>query len=88
MIGDVVALPELGWLFTDQTVSSLGSHGFDPAYSDMHAMFRAVGPDFKQGYSKKLHFRNVDLYSLLSRLLGITPAKNDGDINEVIDFLK
>ena len=88
MIGDVVALPELGWLFTDKTVSSFGSHGFDPSYCDMHAMFRAVGPDFKQGYSKQQQFRNVDLYSLLSRLLGIIPAKNDGDINEVKDLLK
>lgn len=88
MIGDVVALPELGWLFTDKTVSSFGSHGFDPSYCDMQAMFRAVGPDFKQGYSKQQQFRNVDLYSLLSRLLGIIPAKNDGDINEVKDLLK
>jgi len=88
MIGDVVALPDLGWLFTDDTIKSCGSHGFDPSYSDMHAMFRAIGPDFKQGYSKEQHFKNVDLYPLLSRLLGIDPAKNDGDLDEVIDLLK
>jgi hypothetical protein len=88
MIGDVVVLPELGWLFTDKMITSCGSHGFDPSYSDMHAMFRAIGPDFKQGYSKVSHFRNVDFYPLLSQLLGIEPSKNDGALYEVVDFLK
>lgn len=89
MVGDVVALPELGWLFRDKAFRDQGgSHGFDPSYSDMHALFRAVGPDFKKAYFKMAHFRNVDLYPLVCRLLGIQPAQNDGDLKEVEDLLK
>ena len=51
-------------------------------------MFRAAGPDFKQGYAKPLVFKNVDVYSLLSHLLGITPAKNDGSFDDVADLLR
>jgi predicted AlkP superfamily pyrophosphatase or phosphodiesterase len=87
MIGDVVALPDLGWLFTDSQIRAGGTHGYDPTYNDMHAIFRAIGPDFKEGYTKQAYFRNVDIYPLLAHLLSIKPAKNDGDVSEVIDML-
>lgn len=88
MIGDVVALPDLGWLFTDKKIRSGGTHGFDPTFNDMHALFRAMGPDFKVGYAKADHFRNVDIYPLLAHLLGIQPAANDGDFDEVSDMMR
>ena len=65
-----------------------GNHGFDPNYSDMHVIFRAAGPDFKQGYVNPLVFKNVDVYPLLSHLLGITPANNDGSLDDVTDLLR
>ena len=87
-IGDVVALPDPGWLFTDNNnFKPGGTHGFDPYISDMHVMFRAIGPDFKKGYHKADKFQNTNVYALLAHLLGITPAPNDGDITNVIDML-
>jgi predicted AlkP superfamily pyrophosphatase or phosphodiesterase len=64
-----------------------GMHGYDPFHSDMHGIFYAVGPAFKQGY---IHppFQNVHLYSLLARLLDIEPAPNDGDVSVVEEMLR
>ena len=87
-IGDVVALPDPGWLFTDNTdFKPGGAHGFDPYINDMHVMFRAIGPDFKKGYLKSDKFQNVCVYPLLAHLLGITPAPNDGNLDAVKDIL-
>lgn len=87
-IADIVAVSDIGWVFSDQDKVLAGNHGFDPNYSDMHVMFRAAGPDFKQGYAKSLVFKNVDVYPLLSHLLGITPANNDGSFDDVADLLR
>lgn len=84
--GDVIASPDLGFIFTDGVVKEGGQHGFDPYFNDMHALFRAVGPDFKN--MKHDHFGNVNLYPLLCHLLGVVPAKNDGDLNNVKEMLK
>lgn len=87
-VGDVVALPDVGWLFTDDTsFAPGGAHGFDPTASDMHVMFRAIGPDFRHGYAKPQKFANTCIYPLLAHLLGITPAPCDGSLSEVSDML-
>lgn len=84
--GDVVVDPQLGWVVYHDSITAGGSHGFDPAYMDMHAMFRAVGPDFR--HTSLPHFRNVDIYPLLCKLLEIEPAKNDGNWEEIRGMLK
>lgn len=76
-IGDVVVLPDEGFLFTDELCRNGGIHGYDPAYSDMHAVFRACGPDIRQGVDVGA-FSNTAVYALICRLLGIQPAPNDG----------
>jgi len=87
-IADIVVVSDIGWVFSDQDKALAGNHGFDPNYSDMHVIFRAAGPDFKQGYAKPLVFKNVDVYPLLSHLLGITPANNDGSFDDIADLLR
>ena len=87
-VGDVLALPDVGWIFTDKKIKRGGQHGFDNTTSDMQVGFRAMGPDFKVGYEKPDKFINVDVYPLLCHLLGVTPSPNDGDLNEVKDMLK
>ena len=87
-IADIVVVSDIGWVFSDQDKVLAGNHGFDPNYSDMHVIFRAAGPDFKQGYAKPLVFKNVDVYPLLSHLLGITPANNDGSFDDIADLLR
>lgn len=87
-IAEIVALPDVGWVISDYNKVISGNHGYDPQSSDMHVMFRAAGPDFKQGYVMPHPFRNVDIYALLSHLLGVTPAKNDGNFSEVQELLR
>ena len=87
-VADIVVISDIGWVFSDKSKVLAGNHGFDPTYSDMHVIFRAAGPDFKNGYIKEHTFKNVDVYPLLNHLLGITPAKNDGNLNDITDLLK
>lgn len=54
-----------------------GAHGYDPADPAMAGLFVASGPAFRGGYRQPA-FDNVDLYSLLCRLLGLSPEPNDG----------
>lgn len=86
-VGDIVVVPDLGWLATDKTDFRVGgAHGFDPTYDDMQVMFRACGPDFKKGYEAP-KFPNVCIYSLLAHLLHITPAPTDGSLDAVRNML-
>lgn len=85
-VGDVVVCPDLGYVIHDQPHRSEGTHGYDPQLTAMHALFRAVGPDFK--HIEVPHFRNTDIYPLLCHLLGIEPASNDGNLNEIKNILK
>ena len=88
-MGDVVVLPDIGWLFADKpSKKQRGSHGFDHTAADMQVGFRAIGPDFKVGYEKADRFRNVCIYPLLCYLLGVQPSPNDGDLDEVRDMLR
>ncbi len=84
-IGDVLVLPDEGYLFTDDTCNNGGVHGYDPAYSDMHAIFRAHGKDIKRNVELG-QFSNTAVYPFICHLLGIKPAKNDG--NEAFGKIK
>ena len=67
----------VGWSFRSRTYSR-GSHGWDPATSDMGALFLAQGPAFRQGVLLKA-FDNIHVYNLLCAALSLQPATNDGD---------
>ena len=64
-----------------------GSHGYDNRYQSMQATFIAHGPAFKSGYVAE-PFENVHLYELMCKILGLRPAKNDGDLALVGDLLR
>jgi predicted AlkP superfamily pyrophosphatase or phosphodiesterase len=58
-----------------------GMHGFDPRkVPQMKGIFIATGPDIVKGKVVG-PFENVNLYPWLAHLLGLSPAKNDGNIN-------
>jgi predicted AlkP superfamily pyrophosphatase or phosphodiesterase len=64
-----------------------GSHGYDPALPTMRAVFIARGPSF--AVDRQLPpFDNVDVYPLLTRLLGLTPAPNDGNAQTLLPALR
>ena len=55
-----------------------GNHGYDPQLRSMHGLFIAAGPRLQPGL-RVPPFENIHLYEFMCALLGITPAKNDGD---------
>jgi hypothetical protein len=65
-----------------------GLHGFDPRkVPEMKATFIAAGPDIVKGKVVR-PFENVNLYPWLAHLLGLAPAKNDGNINILAGTLR
>jgi predicted AlkP superfamily pyrophosphatase or phosphodiesterase len=81
----VICLAKSGWTLTTREGSKKweprpgGAHAYDPDDIDMQAIFIARGPAFRQGVVLP-RFRNVSVYPLLARLLGVEPAPNDGDL--------
>lgn len=94
-LGDLIVAPDPGWEFDRFPPRKPGgAHGFSPKELNMMVIFRAAGPDFKQGYEapftegERSAFRNVDIYPLLCRLLGVEPAATDGDLKRIDKILK
>ena len=63
-----------------------GEHGYDNDDPKMRALFVAHGPAFRRGLVVP-EFDNVDVYPLLTRVLGIRAAPNDGDFSAVAPLL-
>jgi predicted AlkP superfamily pyrophosphatase or phosphodiesterase len=83
----VVCLADTGWRYRSTqlpqySTPALGAHGYDPAGSEMAAIFIANGPAFRRGGTLPT-FENVSVYPLLARLIGVTPEPNQGDIADV-----
>ena len=66
---------------------SVGNHGYDNADPLMQAIFIAHGPAFRVG-AKVPAFPNVDVYPLMTHLLDLPAAANDGSYEAVKDMLK
>jgi predicted AlkP superfamily pyrophosphatase or phosphodiesterase len=55
-----------------------GNHGYDPQVRSMQGLFVAAGPAFKSNVVIP-PFENVNIYDVMCAVLGLTPAKNDGN---------
>ncbi|MFA8450142.1 MAG: ectonucleotide pyrophosphatase/phosphodiesterase [Bacteroidales bacterium] len=88
-IGDFVVTADSAWSvdYTDRHPPKSGAHGFDNNITDMHAIFYAMGPAFKKGYTQPT-FPNVDVYPLIAKILNIKPEPTDGKLEEVEGMLK
>ncbi len=93
-IPSIVCQMHAGWdaLFPDKLAKrahqgTRGSHGFDPALPSMRAVFLAQGPDLAQGRTLP-GLDNVDVYALMTRLLGIAAAPNDGNPATLLPALR
>lgn len=93
-IAPIVGILENGWSLTTheyfeshQSNYSGGTHGYDPAYPDMHAFFLAHGPAFKSGTTVPA-FENIQLYNLMAKVLKIDPSPNDGNFSKISNILK
>ncbi|RUP51395.1 nucleotide pyrophosphatase [Jimgerdemannia flammicorona] len=88
-IAPIVAIPDVGYAFVThkefdengKTYHPLGTHGFDNQAPEMRALFIARGPAFNGvlGAGKTVKaFENVEIYGIVARTLGLTPAPNNG----------
>lgn len=64
-----------------------GAHGYDNQLESMRALFIAHGEAFEQKKTVE-PFANIEIYNLMCRILGLTPARNDGDFKNVKHLLK
>jgi len=93
MIYPVVCIADIGWSLlgaeeydSEKMKRRKGDHGFDNNHTDMHGIFIAKGPEFKNGYTTGTVW-NVDIYPLLCKIFNIFPSANiDGKL-ERIEFL-
>lgn len=98
-IAPIVCSSEVGWITTnrkwyDEWFKGLdnpdrprGAHGHDNRYQEMQATFIAHGAAFRRGYVTE-PFQNVEVYNIMCKVLGLRPAKNDGDLERVKSMLR
>jgi alkaline phosphatase D len=86
---DMTLVADPGWslYWSWSRKRAKGTHGYDNAFRDMHAIFYASGPDIRKNAGQK-PFINVDVYPIITKLLDLEPDNTDGDLNEVDHILK
>ncbi|MCA1622326.1 MAG: ectonucleotide pyrophosphatase/phosphodiesterase [Acidobacteria bacterium] len=97
-IAPIVCSADEGWILTsrdrfeltkkrDDFTRPKGAHGYDNQLESMRATFIAHGKAFKKGKTVE-PFENVKIYNLMCKILGLIPAKNDGDFEKVKHLLR
>jgi predicted AlkP superfamily pyrophosphatase or phosphodiesterase len=97
-IAPIVCSANEGWILTnrkrfeevkkrDDFLKLKGAHGYNNQLESMRATFIAHGAAFKKGKIVE-PFENIHIYNLMTKILGLTPAKNDGDFEAVKGMLK
>ena len=88
-IAPLLVLPAEGWILTNrkafaemqakgETRRSKGGHGYDNQLPSMRAIFIAHGRGFKKG-KVVAPFENIQVYNIMTKILGLKPAANDGN---------
>jgi len=93
-VPDLVVIADPGYTllnesYKDRFLKNLpaATHGYDNQEKVMHAFFAAHGPAFKSGKMVS-SFQNIHIYELMSHLLGVEPAPNDGSLDSVRTILR
>jgi predicted AlkP superfamily pyrophosphatase or phosphodiesterase len=87
-VAPIVAIADEGWTIAQRTRGNdppkiiLGNHGYDDSLTTMRAIFIAHGPAFRRGVTVP-PFRNIHVYPLLAKVLGLAPAATDGSLDSV-----
>jgi predicted AlkP superfamily pyrophosphatase or phosphodiesterase len=96
-IASLLVLPDEGWSLTtrkrfDEMKSKgrqnglRGGHGYDNELPSMRAIFIAHGAAFKKQAVIE-PFENIQIYNVMTRILGLTAASNDGDDSVAVSAL-
>jgi predicted AlkP superfamily pyrophosphatase or phosphodiesterase len=93
----IMAIADEGWFVTTRREEARwadgrsrmphGAHGYDPMLRSMQGLFIASGPSVRRGLVVA-PFENIHVYDLMCRILGLTPAPNDGDAAVTRGFLE
>lgn len=89
-IGKIVLMTNEGWNIALRTLGgtgTVGGHGHDNRFVNMTGIFIANGPSFKKGY-KRGPLDSIHIYELMSNLLKIRPAPNNGTFELIKDVLR
>jgi ectonucleotide pyrophosphatase/phosphodiesterase family member 5 len=94
-ISSILLVADLGWsLVTKDWFKSLskyaskGNHGYDNNCLDMHGIFYAAGPSFKQNHKTGTVW-NIDIFPLLCEIFSINCPQNiDGNLERIGFILK
>ncbi|OWF50220.1 Bis(5'-adenosyl)-triphosphatase enpp4 [Mizuhopecten yessoensis] len=88
-IMEIILEAKKGWVIgNNATKANKGNHGYNPqTVSDVWPFFIAAGPAFQKGITAPA-FDMVDIYPLMCHILGLTPAQNRGNLDNVKGLLK
>jgi predicted AlkP superfamily pyrophosphatase or phosphodiesterase len=87
-IGDLVLLANPGYAFRKEIIAEklTGEHGYDPYTTPrMHGILYANGPNIANNKHTK-SIKNVNIYPLITKLLGFENPGIDGDFRKVKKF--
>ena len=95
MISEILLVAEMGWaVITNKDLKWMkpdrykGNHGYDNHQLDMHGIFVAAGPRFKNNY-KTGTINCLDIYPLLCKIFNVIPNSNiDGHLERIEFILK
>jgi predicted AlkP superfamily pyrophosphatase or phosphodiesterase len=92
--GDVVVVMDEGWLMATSILNrglfqrEWGEHGWAPDLPSMKAIFLLAGPGIPAGLTIP-EVENIDVYPLMTELLGLSPAGGlDGQAGKIRSLLK
>ena len=81
-IPDVLLVADEGWYITARSRGGVdykvGDHGYEPSLPSMKSFFVGSGDFFKESYENTETISNLHLYSLMARMLNVSPAPNNG----------
>jgi len=93
----VIGIADEGWYITSKREVDRwqqpdrrapgGTHGYDARAKSMQGLFIAAGPRIRSGV-RVAAFENIHVYDFMCAVLGLTPAKNDGDPSVTRDMLR
>jgi hypothetical protein len=96
-VSPVVGIAADGWLVTSKRDAARwaepgrrapgGNHGYDARLRSMQGLFIASGSMIKARGTVP-PFENIHVYNLMCAILGVQPAKNDGDLRVTQGMLR
>lgn len=86
-IPEIIMIADPGYSITNRSFYETrgllaATHGFDNQSEDMRTFFAAKGPAFKNGEMVE-PFESVHVYELMSHILKLDPAPNDGSLDSI-----